>query len=139
MCDTYAGFLFLLSWEQLNKQKSINAMNMAINRFFSWHSSVFFEYNAKCNFLASEFIALIADKLQLQLKGAEVSNFWIYTVFSELLRSADPCSGQPIFLWIQEYTPALLGACHPIKQEYFYCTFQIHFHWHDWKITLKMI
>ena len=29
--DTGTVFLFLLYWEQLNKQKSINAMNMAIN------------------------------------------------------------------------------------------------------------
>ena len=31
--------------------------------------------DCSCTFLASEFIALIADKLSLQLKSSEVANF----------------------------------------------------------------
>ena len=51
-------------------------MNTAINHriprgIFQQNTLVDFS----CTFLASEFIALIADKLQLQLKSSEVANF----------------------------------------------------------------
>ena len=61
---------------QLNKHVSIYAMNMATN-YRIFHS--IFQQNTivdcSCTFLASEFIALIADKLQLQPKSSEVVNF----------------------------------------------------------------
>ena len=51
-------------------------MNTAINHrmrcgIFQQNTIV----DSSCTFLASEFIALIADKLSLQLKSSEVANF----------------------------------------------------------------
>ena len=43
-----------------------------LQRFFGYTVS-----NTKGKPTNSEFIALIADKLQLQLKSAEVGNFWL--------------------------------------------------------------
>ena len=43
-----------------------------LQRFFGYTVS-----NTKGKPTNSEFIALIADKLQLQLKGSQVANFWL--------------------------------------------------------------
>ena len=90
-----------------------------LQRFFGYTVS-----NTKGKPTNSEFIALIADKLQLQLKSSEVANFWYIPELSQLLTTANPQLEQPIFFWIQEYTSDYWVVFSPIIRSVF-CFFNL--------------